>query len=73
METQTQKRKAELKAELKQLNEQHAQLEITYQRWARARRIIDDRLKEIEKEQQGVAVARWRAENEAGIEQLQMF
>jgi len=73
MEAQTQKRKAELKAEIKQLTEQHQALEVTYQRWTRTKREIQKRLDEIEQEQLRVSVARWRAENEAGVEQLQMF
>lgn len=73
METQPKKNKAQLIAEIKQLTEEHRALEVTHQRWSRAKREIQKRLDEIEADQQRVAIARWRAENEAGIEQLQMF
>lgn len=69
----TQAEKQRLIAEIKQLKQQHDALQLTHQKWTTSKRVIQKRLDEIEEEQLKISVAIWRAENEAGIEQLLMF
>ncbi len=65
--------KQRLIAEIKQLKQQHDALQLTHQKWTVSKRVIQKRLDEIEQEQLKINVAIWRAENEAGIEQLLIF
>ncbi len=65
--------KQRLIAEIKQLKQQHDALQLTHQKWTASKRVIQKRLDEIEQEQLKINVAIWRAENEAGIEQLLIF
>lgn len=69
----TQAEKQRLLAEIKQLKQQHDSLQLTHQKWTASKKVIQRRLDEIEDEQLKINVAIWRAENEAGIEQLIMF
>ncbi len=69
----TQAEKQRLQAEIKQLKQQHEALEVTHQRYTKTMRGLQARIFEIEQEQLKISVAKWRAENELGIEQLLMF
>lgn len=65
--------KKRLIADIKQLKEEHKALEITHMRYNKSMRVLVTRVNEIEKLQLGISVEIWRKENEAGIEQLEMF